>query len=391
MALINCGNSDKMIIVPIFGGIVRLVYLFLYDINPKEEILRENPLIRSIYVSLGMILSILPYFILRIRTNESAKRKDDNNSEEIKGKSRNKTFKLLYYDIYQKQRNNKYTLILLSSIFDFFQSIVTCSFCIKCVYNLWVLDIIIMSLFSFLILKNKIYIHHYLSIIMIIILGFALNIIEYFKKDDNEDKIDFSEIFWKFIAEICFCFALIIIKYNMEKNFCSIYEICIWHGFVNLILLIVCLLIFNKIKITILDFKYPDNFQYYKNNFNFNDLLMAFIIIGYSFIYNICIFFACDYFTAFHTLIGLIISEFYPYFKVKEKTLNIIGFIIIFIILVIFLIFIEIIELNFYGLSENTKKNITKRGRIDSESTLIRYSYNDYEIDNDTSEINDTF
>ena len=158
----------------------------------------------------------------------------------------------MYYDIYQKQRNNKYKLILLSSIFDFFQSIVTCSFCIKCVYNLWVLDIIIMSFFSFLILKNKIYIHHYLSIIMIIILGFALNIIEYFKKDDNEDKIDLSEIFWKFIAEICFCFALVINKYNMEKNFCSIYEICIWHGIVNLILLIACLLIFNKIKITIL-------------------------------------------------------------------------------------------------------------------------------------------
>ena len=360
MALINCGNSDKMIIVPIFGGIVRLVYLFLYDINPKEEILNENPLIRGIYIALGMILSFLLYIIQRIRTNKSINRKDDINSELIKGKGTKKSFKLLHYDIYAKQRKNKYKLIFLSSIFDFLQTI-TVSFSYKCVYNLWVFNIIIMPFFSFLILKNKIYIHHYLSIIMIIFLGFVLNIVEYFKKDDNEDKIDLSEIFWKFISEICFCFALIIIKYNMEKNFCSIYEICIWHGIVNLILLIACLLIFNKIKITILDFKYPDNFQNYKNNFNFNDLLMAFIIIGYSFIYNICIFFACDYFTAFHTLIGLIISEFYPYFKVKEKTLNIIGFIIIFLILVIFLIFIEIIELNCYGLSENTKKKYNKK------------------------------
>ena len=118
---------------------------------------------------------------------------------------------------------------------------------------------------------------------------------------------------------------------------------------------------------------------------------MAFIIIGYSFIYNICIFFACDYFTSFHTLIGLIIGEFYPYFKVKEKTLNIIGFIIIFIILIIFLIFIEIIELNFYGLSENTKKNITKRGQIDSESALKPYSYGDCGIDNGVSDIDDNF
>ena len=103
---------------------------------------------------------------------------------------------------------------------------------------------------------------------------------------------------------------------------------------------------------------------------------MIFIIIAYSFIYNICIFFACDYFTAFHTLIGLIISEFYPYFKIKEKPiLNIIGFIIIFIILIIFLIFIEIIELNFCEISKNTKKNITRRGRHDSESTKDRYIY----------------
>ena len=229
MALINCGNSDKMIIVPIFGGIVRLVYLFLYDINPKEEILNENPLIRGIYIALGMILSFLLYIIQRIRTNKSINRKDDINSELIKGKGTKRSFKLLHYDIYAKQRKNKYKLIFLSSIFDFLQTI-TVSFSYKCVYNLWVFNIIIMPFFSFLILKNKIYIHHYLSIIMIIILGFSLNIIEYFKKDDNEDKIDFYEIFWKFISEISFCISLIIIKYNMEKNFCSVYEVCIWNG-----------------------------------------------------------------------------------------------------------------------------------------------------------------
>ena len=194
------------------------------------------------------------------------------------------------------------------------------------------------------------------------------------------------KFFWKFISEISFCISLIIIKYNMEKNFCSVYEVCIWNGIVNLILLIVCLLIFNKIEITISDIKYPDNFHNYKNNFSFKDLLMAFIIITYSFIYIICIYFACDYFTPFHSLIGLIISEFYPYFKVKEKTLNIIGFIIIFLILVIFLIFIEIIELNCYGLSENTKKNITRRGKIDSEIALNLYLSDEYsDIENNKS------
>jgi hypothetical protein len=88
----------------------------------------------------------------------------------------------------------------------------------------------------------------------------------------------------------------------------------------------------------------------------------------------------------FSYFIGLIIGEFYPYFKVKEKTLNIIGFIIIFLILVVFLIFIEIIELNCYGLSENTKKNITRRGRYDSELALNLYlSDENSDIENNIS------
>ena len=297
------------------------------------------------------------------------------------------SIKLIHYDIIRKQRNDKFRLIFLSSLFDFSQSIVIYSFCIKCVYNLWVLDIILMSLFSFLILKNKIYSHHYLSILMIIALGLALNIIEYFK---NENKIDALEILWKFISEVCFCFSIIIIRYNMEKNFCSIYEICIWHGIINFTLISICLLIFNKIKITIMDFKYPDNFNNYFNNFNHQDLYMAFISIIYGFIYNICVFFACDYFTAFHCLIGVIISEFYPYCKIKKTTLNIIGFIIIFIILFIFLIFIEIIELNFCKLSKNTKKNITKRGQHDSLTALdLDISYEPSEIDETFIDIND--
>ena len=110
---------------------------------------------------------------------------------------------LIHYNIYEKQRFLKYKLILLSSIFDFSQSLINILFCTKCVYNLWVLDIIILTFFSFLILKSKIYNHQYLSIIMIIIFGFGLNIIEYFKINDK-DKIIVSEILWKLVTEISF-------------------------------------------------------------------------------------------------------------------------------------------------------------------------------------------
>ena len=374
MALIKCGKLDKNIIIPILGGIIKLIYNFLYDINPKEGMLKENPLIRNIYVSFGMVLSIIPFSILKIESNKNLIRKNDKNSEHIINKNKTKlNIKLIYYDIYKKQRYIKFKYILICSIFDFSHTVILILFCSKCAYNLWVLDIIIMTFFSFLILKSKIYNHHYLSIIIIIILGIALNIIEYFKKNDDEVQINAYEIFWKFISEISFSFAIIIAKYTMEKTFCTIYEICIWNGIITLILKIICLFIFNKMEITIADYKYPDNFFRYINNFNNFDLLMAFITNIYSFIYNIFIFFSCDYFTAFHTLIIIIIGEIYPYMKLDEKTiLNIIGFIIILLILIIFLVFIEIIELNFCEFSKYTKKNITIRAKRDSELALTK-------------------
>ena len=371
MPLISLGKLDKKIIIPIIGGIAKLVYRFLYDLNEKGKNLNENPLIRGIYAAFGMVLSIIPFFILKIQTKKSLNKNNDMKSENLININNSKfNIELIHYNIYEKQRFLKYKLILLSSIFDFSQSLINILFCTKCVYNLWVLDIIILTFFSFLILRSKIYNHQYLSIIMIIIFGFGLNIIEYFKINDK-DKIIVSEILWKLVTEISFCGAIIISKYNMEKTFCTIYEIIIWNGIGTLILKIVCLLIFNKIKIKIDNIQYPDNFERYINQFNYYDLYIAIITNVYSFFFNISIFFALDHFTAFHPLIVIIINEFYPYFKINEKTiLNIIGFVIILLILIIFLVFIEILELNFWDLSKYTKKNITLRSRKDSLSAL---------------------
>ena len=46
--------------------------------------------------------------------------------------------------------------------------------------------------------------------------------------------------------------------------------------------------------------------------------------------------------------------------------LNIIGFFVLLLILFLFLIFIEIIEINIFNISYNTKKNIELRSEIDS-------------------------
>ena len=76
-----------------------------------------------------------------------------------------------------------------------------------------------MSLFSYLILKTKYYKHQFICMIIILILGLVFNIIELFKLDDSEEnEFNFFDILIKFIIEICFSLAMVIIKYNMEKK-----------------------------------------------------------------------------------------------------------------------------------------------------------------------------
>jgi hypothetical protein len=219
--------------------------------------------------------------------------------------------------------------------------------------------------------------------IIIIILGFGLNIIEYFKFGQDENKINLFEIFLKLLSEISMSIIVVISKYNMEKTYCSPYEICIWEGFFGLILHIITLVIINYIGATIADIKYPENFFEYFDNYDIYDFILCIVVIFVAFVYNISIFLICDYFTPFHILITSIIKECHTYIqKDNNLTLNILGIVILILIAFMFLIFIEIIELNVFNISYNTKKNIDIRAKSE---ILIDMDY----ITTPKEEIND--
>ena len=153
----------------------------------------------------------------------------------------------------------------------------------------------------------------------------------------------------------------------MEKNYCSPYEICIWEGLIELILYIIFLLIINKLELTIADVKYPDNFWELINNYDIYDFLLCLLVVIVNAIYYLCLFLTCNYFTPCHILVVLIIHEFYFYLKLNENwEYNIFGFLTLLLILFMFLIFIEIIEINIFNISYNTKKNIELRAKTDS-------------------------
>jgi len=161
----------------------------------------------------------------------------------------------------------------------------------------------------------------------------------------------------------------------MEKYFCNTYEICIWEGLIDLIIIITTLSIVNKIGVTIAGIYHPDNLIEYLKQFNMEDAFLALLSIVINGVYNILIIATCDFFTPCHVLIILIINECYEYFKFKENLiLNLLGLLILILIFFMFLFFVEILEFNVCEFSINTKKNIEIRSDSDASTRIINYN-----------------
>ena len=355
MKFIKCQKINMRFLIPVFGGFFAMAYRIIIPKIPKYDIIGKNPFIYNVYSSLGMILAFVPYLILKHRSKTSS------NSETQAESKLN--LELLYNEQFIDNPALRLKLIVFSSIFDLMGGLLDTLFCYNCIFNLWILDIILMNLFSFLLLKYKLYRHQYFSMTIIIIFGLMLNIIEYYKSDDKSNKLNFFEIFIKFLCEISYSIGMVINKYNMQKTYCSPYKICFCEGTLELILYIIVLVIINTIGVEIQGIQYPDNFYELFNNYGIYDFILCFIMILAAFIFNIVLLVTCDYFTPVHILIISIIKECYSYlqFEKNNAILNISGFIILLLIAIMFLIFIEVIEINICNISYNTKNNILKR------------------------------
>ena len=273
MKCINFGKFDKKLLIPVVGGLITLIYKYIVKNNPKFKMLAQNPFLVNIYVAFGMILAIIPYLIFKHRT------KNVSNSSNILRNESKLSIKLRVVDrdIFNKKKFAKIRFIFYSTVFDFAQSLLYSLFALNNSFNLWNFDILLFSLFSYLMLKTKLYRHQYISMIIIIILGFGLNITEAYK-DDTENTSSAFEITMIFISEMCYSLSIVIIKYNMEKNYCGPYEVCIWEGAIGFIINLICLVAFNLSGLTIDGIKYPDNIIEYVENFNYNDFIVCFTI-----------------------------------------------------------------------------------------------------------------
>ena len=371
MGFIKIGKVNMKILIPIISGTIRLMYRYFISEYPKNTIIKQNPLIMSIYSGIGMSLAIIPFLIVRFRTNNICEGNNHYSEKELE---------YLHYDVTKQKQKQRIKLYAIAIILDTFQTLLVTVYSFDCPYNLWIFDMIPIYVFSYFILKTKFYNHQYLCMIIITIFGFILNVLEYFKLDDSKKEFKIQEVLCKFLSELVLSLDMVVAKYNMLKTFCSPYQICIIKGIATVVIYIICLLIFNSFGWEISEIKYPDNFYEYFNGYDKDDFIIFFVMIVQALTFNMGLLLACDYFGPYLFLIIPIIHELYFFFNSDlDIALNILGIIVLLLVLFIFLFFTDIIEFNFCNVSFNTKKNIELRGESDTIMMLMDFKDDDDE------------
>ncbi len=220
------------------------------------------------------------------------------------------------------------------------------------------------SLFSYWLLKIKLYRHHYLSIIFITIIGLTYNFCSGFFTLDKIKK-NYKGYINYFVAESIYNILYVLYKFFMIKKFIKSYEILFYQGVYELVFGIITLAITTKY------FKQFDNFYSYFDGLEGKEIGRFISLVFINFIKFFTIFINIEIFGPFHIflldiLAGIIISFFDNDLSKFDVFISIAYFVLLIICIFMILVFIEIIQLNFCGLSTMTKKSIEERARLDS-------------------------
>ena len=174
---ISIGNIGKHIIFPLIACLILILEYSLF--HNKFKNINSHIIIFMITQSLGECLSIIPYFI--------QKRMNKNIRKETLVKDNKIFYRKTYYEKYKNIRLKKYGYLLINNITVIFNFLFFDIFIESSDISIWIFSIIFIALFSYLILKEEIHKHHYLSITTIVILGITLDAINFY----GEAKIDF--------------------------------------------------------------------------------------------------------------------------------------------------------------------------------------------------------
>ena len=341
MACISLGKIDKSLIVIIIGCVFCFLNRLLNIWNPY---IYKFPILTNICIAISRFLAVIPFIILKIKL------KNINGIPE-KEITNNKLTELIYNDSKDEliiQVQDKWKYLLLSAIVNIGETI---SFALSSPIktNSWIWYILFATLFYYLIFKIQIYRHHYLSGGLILVMGLIIDFI----LENLQNEINNFRLYLKFLKDIFTSFYLVLAKYVMEKKYVSVYGFSFYIGAFNLIVL----LIFEIFDYFF--FKLTDYNEFF-SEYNYKELLLIIGVIITQFVINITTLFTTKNNSPCHAFIILVFGQIAYYVNINKKP--IIINIILIIILFLSLIFNEIIEINLFGLSYNTKRNISKRG-----------------------------
>lgn len=374
MPVISFGEINKYLAIPLIGGISKcIVETILYN-NPAK--INKHPFLIGINAGLSMCLAIIPFIYIKKRTNKT--------DEDFKIINRKLIYSYEYYKNYNEKemRLQKIFLILLTSFMEFLQKFLSYSFIHSVDNNIWICNILFFSFFSYIILNTKLYLHQYLSCLVIIIFGLGLNIMTLY--DMTVPQI--PQLFLSILIELIYSLNPVVNKHTMEYKFCTPYEICFFEGLfifiVNTLLLIIStnVNISSKSKLTKV-FKnepyhgkiYFDNFFQFYEQINSHEVLIFFVSLLNRFIFNLFSLITIKYYTPSHVILLLIIGESQFAFELEDDVdpIKLIFTIIIFVIIFfMLLIFTEIIEINLWGLEKNTKRYIKERAGLKEDMSV---------------------
>ena len=367
MACISLGKIDKNIIPIIVGSIFCFLNRLLNEAKPQ---IYENTILTNIVISLSRFLTIIPLIIFKIKFKQDRSYNDKNNNSDKNSKS----IVLIYKNnrIYVKGVA-KY--VLLSAVIYLIQSIFF-ALAFKATTNAWIWYILIASIFYYLMFKVQLYKHHYLSIIFIIVIGTVIDLTtEAIIVDANNEPL---ALISKYVKEILFSLYNVIAKYVMEKKYISVYEFSFYIGAFNLIVLIIFSIFDNYF------FHIYSNYGDILSNLGGIEILKVLGVLFTQVGINLGTLFTTKNCSPCHLFIIFVFGQvaYYINFDIYR------GLVISCLIIILFfsLIFSEIIEINLFGLSHNTKRNII--GRSESEilaknETIEEMDENPIELKND--------
>ena len=378
--LISKGHINKYIFFALIAGISKCFVSTMVYIFREYAKYNEHPLIIGFNAGIGMSLSIIPFLI--VKTKSHRKIKNDKLIQTSSLKVTNTATPwgdLNYLEKYDKKklRTQKYLILLACAFLDFAQKFL--SFFLKklVINNIWMFNIIFISIFDYFIMKSKLYKHQYISCIIIVVLGIAATVVGLL---GETEKIAIKLILCICI-EIMYSLAIVLSKFLMDYSSCSPYEVTFYEGIFALIVNSILLAIFTNIPITDEDGKLNKilRLTYYKEKIYIDHFIAAFkgMKVGQAFLFilsaigrlisNLFGHIVVKHYTSSHIILVLILGEIGLAFKDKRGWKEIVQFVLFCLALFILLIFTEIIEINACDLEKNTRKNIQLRLSMEEE------------------------